>query len=295
MTQRHYGRKPHTPDERDWTWGSLRESVTAAGALAVPLVPARFGHGNTYEGQGWMMNGNGPVLPGEDLPPTWAAAAGGAGDCVEASWVNEVKEALTDAGMSPVEALKKVGSAKTSITAYSAVTPYDPVTGANDNGTEIRERLKYAQKTGLTLADSTVHKIGPYFSVDPKNLQHWLEAMYFAEALPLGIIVQQAQQDAFNEGEQTGRFPIVWDWVAGSPEVGRHCIPAVGRPDTLHIAALTWARRIFLTEAFRQNGVEEAWAYVTQDRISKVTGRTYEGADQAHTIEYLRTVAKAES
>lgn len=290
MSQYLYGRKPHTPDDRDLEWGKVAKPEVA--------VHVPFGHGNDYWGQGWMMNGNGPPLPGEEpLPSSWSAARGGAGDCVYASWVNEVKEALVDALGWPCDTagvLRKVGAAKTAITGYARDTGYDPVSGANDNGQEVRTRLQIAQKLGLTLADGTVHKIGPYYKVDFTNIQDLTSALYYAEAVVLGLKVQAANEEAFNEAEQTGKLPPVWDYVPGSEVVGLHCIPIVGRPNEGDWTTVNWTRRMLLTEAFRQHNIEEAWCYITQDRISAVTGKTYEGVDPAQVEAYIAQVAHRE-
>lgn len=279
---RNYGLVEKTPDDRDFLLADH------AAKLAIPKID-HWGHGNTYAH--WGMNGNGPLLPDEVLPTSWRAAREGAGDCVEAAWVNELKVLLTDAGMEPAEAAALVGDAFTALTLYKAITRYDPITGQNDKGTEIRERLKYAQKTGLTDDHGGVHKIGLYVSVDPQKLDHLLFAMYYFDAVPLGLSVTRANEEAFSEAEQQGETPV-WDYNAGSPVEGLHCIPAVGRPDSEHIACPNWDLRTLLTEEFREEQVSEAWAYLSPDRISKVTGKSYVGASEAVLEEYLTLVTK---
>lgn len=280
---RNYGLLEKTPDDRDFLLDAFAPKV-----LSLPKDD-HWGHGKTYAA--WGMNGNGPLLDGEELPKSWHAAKNGAGDCVEAAWVNELKVLLTDSGMDPVATAALVGNAHTALTLYKDITGYDPHTGQNDNGTEIRERLKYAQKVGLRTLGGTVHKIGPYVAVDPQKLDHLLFAMYYFDAVPLGLSVTRANEEAFANAELNGETPI-WDYDVGSPVEGLHCIPAVGRPDPTHIACPNWNLRTLLTEEFREEQVTEAWAYISPDRISKVTGKSYVGASEAVLDEYLTLVTK---
>jgi hypothetical protein len=203
-------------------------------------------------------------------------------------------EALTDATYTPAEvaAVAKLFDGATTISDYSAVTGYDPTTGEGDNGTEIRAALTYRQTTGIVDTAGARHKIGPYVAIEPGNLEHLLEALYFFEGLPMGFRVQQAQMDAFNQAEQEGKTPV-WDYVAGSPEVGGHDIPLVGHPDATNYAGLSWAKRLFVTPALISHQCDEIWAYGSQERINAVTGKSRELADQAQLEEYLTLAAKA--
>jgi hypothetical protein len=67
----------------------------------------------------------------------------------------------------------------------------------------------------------------------------------------------------------------------------------VGRPDHEHGAAITWRLKTFLTKVSIETQVDELWVYLTPERISKVTGKSYEGASLAQLEEYLHHVGKA--
>lgn len=285
MSELKFGKIPSKPDPRDWKWSDFRSGLKKAGLLPT-TIPTTFGHGNTY--RDWRMLGNGPD------PTAPGAAQNGAGDCVWASADNETKIALTDASYTPevVTEVDKLFDGSTAIKDYADATGYDPTTGANDNGTEIRAALKYRQDTGIIDTLGNRHKIGPYVSIEPGNTEHLLEAIYFFEGLPIGLEVAAAQMDQFEKGETTGTTPV-WSYVKGSEIEGGHCIPMVGRPDTRHIAAITWRLKIFLTKPLITHQVDEVWAYATQERISKVTGLTRENASQEQLEEYLNLVGKA--
>lgn len=250
-----------------------------------------WGHGNTY--LNWFMNGNGPREPGEVLPVTWAAAMKGAGNCVAAARLNEIKCMLVDAGMSPAEAHAIVGDAEMAIKLYMAVyqfkgePAYDPITGANDNGLEIRARLEHDAKVGTTLANGSVHTVGMYAKVDVSNLNELLFALRNFDAVPAGITVNNANEETFDAKMPEGH--AVWG-EEGKNEGENHCIPLVGRPTAEEIVGITWSRPVNLLEAFRANRMFEAWAYLSPDRISKVTGKDYEGASEATLEEYIALV-----
>lgn len=284
------GKKDPVHHPEDLRWADLRLSLKAAGLL--PAVPAVFGHGETY--QDWLMLGNGPSMPGEPpQPASYKEPWEGCGDCVWASAAHEVMESLTDAGQPPA-AVAKLFDTEVVVGEYAKVTGYDPQTGEGDNGTEVRERLVHMQENGILDTAGTLHKIGQFVELEPGNLQHLLEALYFFEGLPLGVQLQKAQMEAFNSAEQSGSTPV-WTYVAGSEGLGGHCIPMVGRPDGEHFAALSWGRRLLLTPTFLEKQCDEAWAYVSQDRINKVTGTSYVGVNETQLEAYLRLVAKAAS
>lgn len=277
----HLGKAKFTPDARDWRWVDFRAALKAAGVL--PKVPAIFGHGNTYTD--WKMLGNGPD------PTAPGRAAEGAGDCVWASADHETMVALTNAGQSPTT-VAALFDGSTAIADYAAATGYNPTTGEGDDGTEIRAALTYRQKTGIVDKTGARHKIGPYVSIEPGNIQHLLEALYFFEGLPIGVELQEAQMDQFNAAEQRGVTPV-WSYVRNSPVIGGHCVPEVGHPEAVELAGLSWAKKVILTEGFLTHQCDEVWAYLTPERISRVTGKSYEGATEAQLEEALHSIGKS--
>ncbi len=281
------GKKDPVHHPEDLRWADLRLSLQAAGLL--PTIPATFGHGETYKD--WLMLGNGPSLPGEPpAPESYVKPWEGCGDCVWAAAAHEVMESLTDAGQPPA-AVAKLFDTKVVVGEYAKVTGYDPETGAGDEGTEVRARLVHMQETGILDTAGTAHKLAMFVELEPGNLQHLLEALYFFEGLPLGVQIGNAQMEAFNTATQNGSTPV-WTNVGGSEELDGHCIPMVGRPDGEHFAALTWGQRVLLTPTFLEKQCDEAWAYVTLDRINKVTGTDFVGVNETQLEAYLRIVAK---
>src|SRR4029077_18940153 len=108
----------------------------SAKAAPRPPPPTEFGHEKLVAANGWQMLGNGPdntVSPGFQ----------GAGDCVFAGGGHETMLWTLEAG----SGAEFTGA--TAISDSSAVTGYNPKDPNSDQGTDVREALKYRQNTGL--------------------------------------------------------------------------------------------------------------------------------------------------
>jgi hypothetical protein len=149
---------------------------------ALPKPPATFGHERLVTR--WGMLGN-----------------DAAGCCVFSGAGHETMLWNREAGRTA-----KISTAST-LRNYSAVTGYDPNTGANDNGTDMEEAAKYRRKTGLIDADGKAHKIGAYVALEPGNLdQLWLASWLF-DGVGIGVEFPAQWMDAFNKRN-------VWDRVS---------------------------------------------------------------------------------
>lgn len=265
-----YGKRAASYDPRDVQYASLRGVLKATG---LPKPPTVFGHGNDFLGEGWLMLGNGPddsVMSGFE----------GCGDCAWAGPAHETMELCLDAK----RPLPKF-TGRVIVEQYSAYSGYDPSTGANDEGSSVRDVLEWRRTKGLRDATGKVHKIGAYVALEPGNLQHIIEAAWLFEAVGIGFEVPSSAEQQFAESKP-------WSVVhGGAPIVGGHYVPVVGRPVPGELACVTWARRQTMTDQFFETYCDEAWAYVTAERINAVTGRSYEGVDERHLEEYLRLVA----
>jgi hypothetical protein len=275
------GKKPKQHDKRDF---SLADFLPGSPQLSQLAPPPEYGwgHGNTYADWSMLANGPDPTAPGK-------AGEEGCGDCVVASAEHETMEFLTDSGRDVLE-VASLFDGSTAVEDYSANGSYDPKTGAGDEGLEIREFLKYRQKTGIVDKKGDRHLIGPYLALEPGNREHLAFALRYFEAVTIGVLIGEAQMDAFLNAEAAGRVPV-WSHVRGSEEDG-HCIPLMGVPDPRHWAAISWRLRVFLTHPFVEYQCDEAWAYLSPERISAVTGKTYEGATEAQLEEYLHAAAR---
>lgn len=265
-----YGKQPATKDDRDAKLADFLPGLKAARLL--PKPPPVFGHGNDETGERWLMLGNGPdntVSPGFE----------GCGDCAWAGPAHETMELCKNAAR-PVPRF----TGKVVVEQYAAYSGYDVETGANDNGSNVREVLSWRQKKGLKDADGKVHKIGPYLALEPKNLEELFYGMFLLESVGLGVEVFAHNQQEFAEGKA---------WTPGGEVEGGHYIPGVGRPSTSLIAAISWARTIHLTDGFYTAANDESWGYVSTEAFSAATGKDYEGYDAAQVEQFLHETAKA--
>jgi hypothetical protein len=140
------------------------------------------------------------------------------------------------------------------LTAYEAVSGYDPKTGANDNGAVMQDVLTYWRKTGFG-----GHKILAFGELDVKNKDNLYKALNVFGTLYLGINFPESAMDQFDKGEP-------WDVVEGAKVEGGHAINA-GFYDTSDGSwkIVTWGKVQPMTQAFFDKYVEEAWAIVTPE------------------------------
>lgn len=275
------GKKSKTYDSRDLQYENLRGSATN-----VVQVPVSWGRGMDFSN--WGMAGNGPIDPGDNsIPADWPAAANGCGDCTIADPTHCEKMNAHDAG-APVPPI----SAMTSVKNYSYVTgkangaAYNPQTGENDTGLEIRDVLNYRVNEGLFDDNDIRYKIGIYLALEVGNWASLQEACWLFPGVSFGMDMTQAQMDQFNNNQ-------VWRYVAGSPTIGGHCIPCVGRPYPGAFTVITYGKRQVMTTTLILKQVTEIWAYLDIARYEKNTGLTYNGYKSVDMEKYIYNVGKA--
>jgi hypothetical protein len=242
------GKEPATYDHRDLQFAHYIDQAK------LPPYPKVFGH-EALIAQ-WQMLGNGP-------DPSVDPGFQGAGNCVFAGGDHETMLWNTEGGH-PV-----VITGKQAISDYSAVTGYNPVTGANDDGTDVRTALKYRQKIGLLDANSKRHKIGAYLALEPGNLQHLYEALYLFGAVGIGIQFPSSAMDQFNAGKP-------WSVVSGRQKIeGGHYVPLVALRSNL--VCVTWAQLQQMTVGFYKEHCDECFAILSPEMLAN--GVSLEGFD----------------
>lgn len=234
------GKAPATEDERDFKFSTLIEME----ALQL-VVPPRFGHGRMFPD--WQMLGNGPdetVVPGFS----------GAGNCVFAGGAHETMESAKLGG----HTVRFTG--KNVIDDYSAVTGYVVNNPATDNGTIVRDALKYRQKVGLIDMLGRRHKIGAYVSVDPKNFDQLMQAAWVFSAVGIGFNFPDTAWDQFDHD-------MPFDVVDDAKIEGGHYVPVFGRSSRSVCGVVTWGRRVGMTRDFYETYNDETWAMVYPEEL----------------------------
>lgn len=243
------GKKQYVPDSRDLRFADFKKPK-----ITLPKVPTTFGH---EKGLQWGMLGNGPddtVTPGFN----------GAGDCVFAAAAHETQLWLNEAG---VPSPRFLFNGQTTISDYSAVTGYQVGQDWTDNGTEIREALKYRQKTGILDTKGNRHRIGAYLALDPHNHKDVLLAMYLFGACEIGFAFPDSAWDQLGQK---------WTVVPGAQIEGGHDVPLVARRSG-GWRCVTWGANQYMSVAFYDQYVDEAWCLISPESLKLTTGRTYEG------------------
>ena len=155
------------------------------------------------------------------------------------------------------------------ITAYSAVSGYDPSTGANDNGAAITDVLNYWQTNGIS-----GHKILGWAEIDYTNIDQIKQAIWLFGGVDLGVNIAQAAMEQFSAGQS-------WEVVPDDGGIeGGHSIPNFGYGSD-GTNCITWAQRQAMSWVWFAKYVEEAYAVITQDWIVQATQETPSGFDLA--------------
>jgi hypothetical protein len=231
------GKLPATYSAHDLRFEAYRTAV-------LPPHPVHFGHEGVLPADGWGFLGNDTV-----------------GDCVFAGAAHETMLWGAAAG--------RYGPAFTDaavIGDYARVTGFNPETGANDNGTDVRQAMSFRRKTGIQDASGKRHKIAAYLSIEPGNTEHLLEALYLFGVVGIGIEFPESAMAQFNAGKP-------WSYVRGAKVEGGHYVPLVARRH--YLECVTWGRIQPLTYRFLTAYMDEAWALVSTDFLN--AGKSPEG------------------
>jgi hypothetical protein len=160
---------------------------------------------------------------------------------------------------------------------YSAVSGYDPATGANDNGATLADVCRYMVKTGAVDIQGKRHQLLAWAEIenytDLKLLKRVLNAFgttYLAIDCPVSAM------DQFQAGEP-------WTLVKDSPSDGGHAIPlqynAVNTGEWNDETVITWATEQKMSEGFAKAKLVEAVAIVPAASINPATGLNPAGLD----------------
>lgn len=263
-------------------YSELRRSIIKAG-VTIPRVPESWTD-FALDFRDWGMKGNGPQ-DDNAYPPDWAAAQG-AGDCTCAGAGNETQEDAKNAG-APVPPI----GTKTTIKQYSLLTgeangeAYDPRTGAGDTGLNVQQVNAYRQQHGFLDDNGKAHKIGQVVALAPGNLQEYVEAVYLFEKVGLGVMVQEAQMQQFENGEP-------WDWVSNEEPEGGHYIPGMYRLPNGRPVFVTWTKATVMTDRYYEHAVDEAYAHISFEAYNRVTGEDANHFTEQDAEKFIVLVAR---
>lgn len=180
------------------------------------------------------------------------------------------------------------------IEVYCNQTGYVPGVPSTDDGTDMQQAAEYRRLKGLPDRDGVRHFIKAYAAIPITNDQAMLDLImkltYAFGCVGAGFRMQQAASEQFD-----ARQPM--SLVRGSPIIGGHYMPIVGRNSRGNALALTWGRITAITPAYMIEQIDEIIVYLSREYISVQTNLTPELLDE-HTLDTdlaLLTSAKKET
>jgi hypothetical protein len=188
---------------------------------------------------------------------TKVTAWGMIGDCTCAAAGHLIMEWTANAGKKIV-----TPTDKEIIAAYSAITGYNPVTGANDNGANEIDVLNYWRQTGIAK-----DKIGAYVALEPSNHTHIMDSVYIFEGCYIGLQLPKSAQ-AQTQNNQPWSVPPGGPTGDGAPgSWGGHAVPVVAY-DQRGVTVVTWGALQVMTWSFWEAYCDEAYAILSTDYIN---------------------------
>jgi len=179
------------------------------------------------------------------------------GDCTCAAAGHLLMEWTANAGKKMV-----TPSDKQIVAAYSAITGYNPTTGANDNGAVEVDVLNYWRQTGIA-----GHKIGAFVSLEPSNHNHIMDAVYIFQGCYIGMQLPVSAQ-AQVQNHQPWSVPPGGPTGDGKPgSWGGHAVPAVAY-DGRGVTVVTWGALQMMTWSFWEVYCDEAYAILSKDYLT---------------------------
>ena len=178
------------------------------------------------------------------------------GDCTCAAAGHLIMEWTANAGKKMVKPTDKQ-----IVAAYSAITGYNPQTGANDNGAVEIDVLNYWRQSGIAK-----HKIGAYVALEPSNHIHIMDSVYIFEGCYIGLQLPVSAQ-AQVQNHQPWSVPPGGPTGDGKPgSWGGHAGPVVAY-DTRGVTVVTWGALQVMTWSFWEAYCDEAYAILSTDYL----------------------------
>lgn len=205
------------------------------------------------------------------------------GDCTVAAMFHGISAVETYSLM----AATPVFTDSEAVRVYSAVSGYDPVTGANDNGATLADVCKYMVHTGATDNRGRQHKLLAWAEIeDYTNLQLLKRVLNAFGTVYLAIDCPQSALDQNSLGEP-------WTVVQDSPIAGGHAIDlqysAVNTGDFNDETVITWGSEQKMSEAFAKKYIVEAVALVPSGAVNPATGVNPVGLDLQQLVTDCQT------
>lgn len=163
------------------------------------------------------------------------------------------------------------------LAAYSAITGYNPITGANDNGATCLDVLNYWRKTGIA-----GHTIGAFAQIALTNHTQVKQAVWLFGGAYIGVALPISAQ-----GQKTWKVTTGPDAEPGS--WGGHCVPVIHYTST-YLYFVSWGSVYKMTWGFWSKYVDEAYCIISPDFL--IAGKAPNGFDMATLQSDLANIGK---
>ncbi len=198
------------------------------------------------------------------------------GNCVPVSHANHIQSWTTNAAGTPFQVTES-----DVIAAYSAISGYDPVTGAGDVGCRSLPALNHWRRVGVG-----GRRVLAYVQLDHLDLAQVRTALYLFGGLYVAALMPISAQTQFVAGRR-------WSLTRGAParrgSWGGHAMH-LGGYDRYGVTFVTWGRTQRATNGWWRAYVVEAYAVVSVDWINPASGTSPPGLDLDLLLADLRRV-----
>ncbi len=198
----------------------------------LPSAPAECSYSGNISDKLWGCMGN------DKIPDCTCAAAG------------HLIMAWTEANKSPL-----VPTDEQIVTAYAAITGYNPATGTGGTEAAVKPVLDYWRNTGIAS-----HKIMAYTSLNIKDHTHLMQAVYIFGGCYAGLALPLSAQTQ-----------LIWDIPPKDSPLngtkgswGGHVVPVIGY-DNNGLTIVTWGAIKKMTWQFWDAYCDEAYALISTD------------------------------
>lgn len=157
--------------------------------------------------------------------------------------------------------------------AYSAITGYNPSTGANDNGMTVVQGLEYWRANGLG-----GHKLVGFSRFRPSSLEGIRQSTDLFGVCILAMGINPGMIESFSTGQY-------WEGSYGPP-TEYHCVPVIAYDDA-HAECVTWGALQRMSWSFFNQYVVEAYVACGPEMVAS-GGATFAGYSQADSLIFLR-------
>jgi hypothetical protein len=148
------------------------------------------------------------------------------------------------------------------VAAYSAITGYNPKTGANDNGAVEIDVLNYWRQQGIA-----GHQITAFVATEPANHTHIMDSVWIFGGCYIGLQLPKTAQ-AQTQNNQPWSVPPQGTSGDGAPgSWGGHAVPVVAY-DARSLTVVTWGALQTMTWGFWAAYCDEAYAIISSDFLT---------------------------